>query len=95
MIKFLIVVEVFLLVALISMVTLAFAEVTKCKKNETGPLVAVGRAEHYAFQHRDGSILYVIQDRQYYKCVVKIAAQRVVTKEEWEVTINQYRYEDK
>ena len=54
---------------------------------------AIGYNEHYAFQHKDKTIAYNIQDRAYYKCSVRTTKSRDVSQEEWLNTINEYRYE--
>lgn len=65
----------------------------QCKDKADAKPIAVGYNEHYAFQQRDGSVSYFVQDREYYKCSVRNIDYRVLSKEEWEATFKDFRYE--
>ena len=70
-------------------------EPAKCTDTENTPPKALGFNEHYAHQQRDGTINYFIQDRQYRGCLCTSTNQRDhLTKEAWEATIKDYRYEE-
>lgn len=56
-------------------------------------LQAQGFNEHYAHQQRDGSIYWFTQDRDYYPNLVKTAAQKSMTEDEWKATLKDYHYE--
>jgi len=56
--------------------------------------IGVGYNEHFAHQQKDGTISFFIVDRSYYKCSVRQTNNRKVTKEEWEATLKDYRYEE-
>lgn len=71
-----------------------FTPSNNCPPKCVSPITATGYNEHYAYQNRDGSIQYYIQDREYNSCSAKTIKQLNVTKEQWENTINEYKFEE-
>lgn len=65
----------------------------QCQDRKNAKPVGIGYNEHYAFQHQDGTVVFSIVDRAYYKCSVRQTNSRHVSKEEWENTFNEFRYE--
>lgn len=65
----------------------------QCQDRKNAKPFAIGYNEHYAFQHKDNTVAFNIQDRAYYKCSVRTIKSRDVSQEEWLNTIKDYRYE--